>query len=117
MWYAFLQNNYKSRAEFREFSEVFGLAERLGYADADAAWDDNPFIQGGTSPADFAKVDMRGFRDGEVLGFDADDNLICWDVGKGAPYNSGTSLDDYGDKNLTAAERKRLGIVWLATDA
>jgi len=56
MWQDRLQNNYSSLAEWLDYSELYGLAERLGYSDAHEAWEDNPMIQGSVHPEDFKVV-------------------------------------------------------------
>jgi hypothetical protein len=61
MWQAFLRDNYSSLDEWRGYSDTYGLAERLGYASADEAWLDNPFIKGSTDPRDFGKADLRAY--------------------------------------------------------
>lgn len=111
MWYKFLQDNYASRDEWLAYSDTYGLAARLGFDSAEAAWDSNPFIQGSTNPADFGRVDASGFADGEVIGMDNDERLILWDGPVATPYNCGETLDEYGVDNLTEVERKRLGIL------
>lgn len=58
MWYAFLQDNYKTREEWTAYAETYGLHERLGYATPDEAWDANPFIQGSSDPADYSRADL-----------------------------------------------------------
>lgn len=56
-WRCRLQRNYGSLKEFRAYSDTHGLAARLGYASAAAAWQANPVIEGGVNPADFRKVE------------------------------------------------------------
>lgn len=48
-----LRESYDSYSDFLEYSQLFGLAERLGYDSALDAWRDNPTIQGSTVPGDF----------------------------------------------------------------
>jgi hypothetical protein len=55
-WQARLQSNYTNFAEFQYYSDVYCLAERLGYASARLLWDSNPVVTGSTNPADFRKV-------------------------------------------------------------
>lgn len=55
-WKAKLQNNYSSFAEWESYSQTYGLAARLGFADEQSAWEANPMIQGSTNPADFKLV-------------------------------------------------------------
>lgn len=115
MWYKFLRDNYTDLAEWIAYSNMYGLADRLGYRTPVEAWNANPFIQGSSNPADYAKTDTSAFNDGEVIGIDNDERLIMWDRQGGVAYNCGETLDDYGDENLTEVECKRLGIVWRAS--
>lgn len=62
MWYAFLQSNYRNFADFRSHDDLYGLAERLGYKSARAAWRANPYVQGSTNPGDFMRVDYDGLN-------------------------------------------------------
>lgn len=55
-WRTRLRNNYGSFDDWRHWSECFGLAERLGYGTARAAWACNPVIEGSTNPSDFRLV-------------------------------------------------------------
>ncbi len=55
-WQTNLQNNYSSFEEFESYSDMYALAERLGYKSAKTAWNKNPLIQGSTNPSDFRKV-------------------------------------------------------------
>ena len=57
MWAARLKNNYATAEEWIAYSEMYGLAERLGYDDPMKAWEDNPMIQGSTNPDDFKVVE------------------------------------------------------------
>jgi len=50
------------------------------------------------------------YHDGEVLGLDADGCVIQWDADRGAAYNSGETLEEFGADNLRAHERGRLGL-------
>ena len=56
MWTAKLQDNYANRQEWTRYSMMYGLAKRLGFRSAKAAWEANPTIQGSTNPADFRVV-------------------------------------------------------------
>lgn len=48
------------------------------------------------------------FTDGEVLGEDADGNLVCWNLAEQATYNCGQTLAEYGAENLTEIELGRV---------
>lgn len=51
-----LRDRYDSRAQFLDYSNVYGLAHRLGYDSADEAWKDNPMVESSVDPRDFRKV-------------------------------------------------------------
>ena len=59
MWKARLQSVYESKEEWLAYSEIYGLANRLGYADANRAWDENPMVQGSTNPRDYRRSNKR----------------------------------------------------------
>ena len=54
-WKGRLQAQYESLEEFESYSEIYSLAERLGYKTAKGAWKSNPVIMGSTNPADYRK--------------------------------------------------------------
>ena len=69
MWKSKLQENYDSLEEFIQYSDTYGLAERLGYGSPEEAWEDNPMIQGGTDPSDFKKVtEKKGYWSKNISG-------------------------------------------------
>jgi deoxyadenosine/deoxycytidine kinase len=53
-----LQYNYVNFEEFKMYSEMYGLHERLGYKSAKSAWQKNPTIQGSSIPSDYKKVKL-----------------------------------------------------------
>jgi len=58
-WRCRLRDNYKNFEEFESIAAVRGLVWRLGYdghADAQKAWDENPWIEGSVEPRDFRLV-------------------------------------------------------------
>lgn len=55
-WTGRLQDQYVDFEEFLAYAETWGLAERLGYADAQEAWEANPLVTGSTDPADYRRV-------------------------------------------------------------
>jgi len=55
-WQDRLQNVYTDLAEFRRWSDVYGLARRLGYRSAAAAWTANPLVRGSVIPSDYGVV-------------------------------------------------------------
>lgn len=57
VWVMRLQDTYdKDFEQFEGYCENYGLLPRLGFEDAQTAWDANPMIQGSTTPADFKVV-------------------------------------------------------------
>ena len=55
-WQGLLRNQYGSFAEFKSFSEMYGLHTRLGYKSPISAWRSNPVVQGSVIPSDYRKV-------------------------------------------------------------
>ena len=55
-WQCKLQDVYMDFAHFQTYDEIYGLAKRLGYRSAAAAWKANPTIQGSTNPSDYCRV-------------------------------------------------------------
>ena len=51
-----LQEDYDDFDDFEWYSDVYCLATRLGYESAEAAWADNPMVQGSVIPEDFRVV-------------------------------------------------------------
>ncbi len=58
-WQCKLQENYADQEEFERWSDMYGLAQRLGYEDTEDCWNDNPTIQGSVIPDDFRVVKHR----------------------------------------------------------
>jgi hypothetical protein len=58
VWKGKLRRQYTSFEEFAAYSEVYGLAERLGFKSAGAAWAANPTVQGSTDPRDYKAVSL-----------------------------------------------------------
>jgi len=57
MWRARLKDNYDDNfGLWKQYSDIYGLAERLGYDSAQEAWDANPTIHGSANPSDFKVV-------------------------------------------------------------
>ena len=54
-WRIRLRNNYKSYEEWVDWSELRGLASRLGYESEEAAWKANPVVEGSVNPSDFRR--------------------------------------------------------------
>jgi len=56
-WEDRLQNVYDGGfEEFKAYSDTWGLARRLGYESAEAAWQDNPLVTGSVDPKDYGVV-------------------------------------------------------------
>jgi len=56
MYQCRLRHNCKDFEEFQNCSDIYGLAERLGFDSAREAWDANPVVQGSTIPSDYKIV-------------------------------------------------------------
>ena len=73
-WQAKLRKSYGSFSEFEAYDKAYGLAQRLGFANAVEAWELNPTIQGSTNPEDFRlahrlqAVNVVEVVDGKVIG-------------------------------------------------
>lgn len=55
-WQSKLREQYANCAEFVRYSGTYGLAGRLGYKSARAAWNANPTVQGSVKPEDYRRV-------------------------------------------------------------
>jgi hypothetical protein len=59
-WQCRLRENYQGRFEvFRAYDEIYGIARRLGFESAHAAWATNPVIQGSVIPEDLRVVEPK----------------------------------------------------------
>ena len=52
-WQCKLQRNYKDFEEFKAYSDLYNLEQRLGFGSCQEAWDANPEVMGSTKPEDF----------------------------------------------------------------
>jgi len=65
MWQARLRDNYDGDfGQWQDYSDTYGLAERLGFGSAKEAWEANPMVQGSTDPSDFRVVGSALAADG-----------------------------------------------------
>lgn len=55
-WQDRLQSIYLSLEAFQRYDDLYGLAERLGFPNAEEAWKCNPEIQGSVNPDDYRVV-------------------------------------------------------------
>lgn len=56
-WTCKLQDNYNHDYDvFVVYDETYGIAGRLGFTSAKAAWEQNPQIRGSTIPSDLEVV-------------------------------------------------------------
>jgi hypothetical protein len=76
MWKQHVQEVYESLEELESYDNTCGIAERLGYSDAESLWEDNPVIQGSTDPKDFKVVDE--LTRSQLRRQDFVDNQIHW---------------------------------------
>lgn len=60
MWVDKLQNDYDNDFEkWKAYSDMYGLAERLGFESPEEAWEANPLVQGSVYPEDFKVVTIN----------------------------------------------------------
>lgn len=87
-WKCRLQTNYKSFEEFEAYNETYGLARRLGYSSAKAAWAANPMVHGSVIPSDYGKVAEKGPKILRLFLYDdgSDDNILILDEGQDFNY-------------------------------
>jgi len=52
-WQGKLQEQYNCFEEFKSYSDIYGLASRLGYTSSKEAWKKNPLIRGSVVPSDY----------------------------------------------------------------
>ena len=55
-WQAKLHEIYSNFEEFETYSDMYGLAARLGYKKARNAWLNNPTVEGSVVYGDFRRV-------------------------------------------------------------
>lgn len=55
-WQSRLQKNYCSIEEFKYYSAIYGIHNRLGFNTAEEAWKANPVIRGSVIPSDLEVV-------------------------------------------------------------
>ena len=55
-WQGKLRSQYACFAEFEGYSDTWGLAGRLGFKSAKAAWRANPTVRGSVEPSDYRRV-------------------------------------------------------------
>jgi hypothetical protein len=58
-WRGRLRSQYASKEEWKHYAGMYGLARRLGYKSAEAAWKADPVIEGSVSPGDFRAAPKR----------------------------------------------------------
>ena len=54
-WCGKLRDQYQNFEEFAHYAETYGLAARLEFDSAEAAWAANPVVEGSTNPADYRR--------------------------------------------------------------
>ena len=55
-WQSKLQKIYGDYGTFLGYSELYGIAKRLGYSSPKTAWKYNPLIRGSVIPSDLERV-------------------------------------------------------------
>ena len=59
-WQCRLRENYDGRFDvFRAYDEIYGIAGRLEFETARAAWEANPVIRGSVIPEDLCVVESK----------------------------------------------------------
>lgn len=79
-WKSRLRDNYASLDEWKAYSDIYNLASRLGYDSDEAAWADNPMIQGSVNPSDFKVVKasrIPPLSNGATYGYDGEGKRVC----------------------------------------
>lgn len=62
-WQCRLRENYENDfGSFQAYSEMWGIAKRLGFDSAEQAWKKNPTIQGSVLPDDLRVVKDKSWR-------------------------------------------------------
>ena len=59
MWKSRLHDLYTDINEWIEYSNTYGLSDRLGYDSPEQAWIENPTIQGSVNPQDYRIADLK----------------------------------------------------------
>ena len=54
-WVSRLRANYFDFEEWVHYSDMYGLAVKLGYQTATTAWKENPIICGSVNPSDYGR--------------------------------------------------------------
>ena len=60
-WQDRLKNVYNSLDDFQYHNEHYGIARRLGFETAMAAWKANPIVRGSTLPSDYERRTLRNY--------------------------------------------------------
>jgi hypothetical protein len=55
-WRCFLQENYTDFEDFQYYDDLYALAKRLGYENAESIWKQNPLIESSVEPYDLRVV-------------------------------------------------------------
>lgn len=58
-----LRYAYTDFSEWEQFSDIYGLAKRLGYDSALDAWVANPIVEGSINPSDFRVAPTQPLND------------------------------------------------------
>jgi hypothetical protein len=61
-WRGRLRDEYASYDEWCRYSDMYGLAGRLGFPSNKAAWEANPTVEGSANPADYRLVPERKLK-------------------------------------------------------
>ena len=61
-WQCRLRKNYNNFEQFEYYSEMWGIAKRLGFNSHEKAWNKNPTIRASVEPSDLEVVKDKSWR-------------------------------------------------------
>ena len=67
-WQDYLKSVYSSKEEFLAYNDIYGIAKRFGYNDAEACWNANPLVEGSTDPSDLRVSVKRNSKTSLIKG-------------------------------------------------
>lgn len=79
-WQCKLRKNYNNFEEFESYSEMWGIAKRLGFVSHEEAWNSNPTICGSVEPSDLSIVYFHVIKDKNSLRIKETIELYCTNV-------------------------------------
>lgn len=119
-----LCDEYHTFADFESFSDMYGLAVRLGFGSAREAWDANPLVQGSTNPADYCRVLAVGELPIHIkvvveLQVSAEEAVPEWKIREGAEQAVRSAVEAYEQNGFVHqhADILSIGLVDVETAA